>query len=60
LYKFDVDTLRFSNVKILDNPKFKIPSLEMHTSHLYNQGKNLMILGGRGYFPGQTIEETAF
>ncbi len=37
-----------------------MPSLEMHTSHLFNQSKNLLILGGRGIFPGQNVEESAF
>jgi hypothetical protein len=32
----------------------------MHTAHLYNQGKNLLVLGGRGIFPGQSLEEAAF
>lgn len=32
----------------------------MHTSHLYNEGKNLLVLGGRGIFPGYTLEESAF
>lgn len=53
LYKLDLDTLRFSNIKIQDDPKVKVPSLEMHTSHLYNNGKKVLILGGRGMFPGQ-------
>jgi Galactose oxidase, central domain len=60
LYKLDLDTLRFSNIKIQDDAKVKVPSLEMHTSHLYNNGKKLLILGGRGMFPGQQLEEAAF
>lgn len=58
IFKLDLETLRFSNIKIKDETK-KFPSLEMHTSHLYKESK-LLILGGRGMFPGQTIEEAAF
>jgi len=53
LFKLDLDTMRFSNIKIQDESKIKVPYLEMHTSHMYNNGKNLLILGGRGMFPGQ-------
>jgi len=60
LLRLDLDTMRFSNVKIQDSPKVKLPALEMHTAHLYNQGKNLLVLGGRGIFPGQSLEEAAF
>jgi hypothetical protein len=57
--KLDLETLRFSNFKVQETDKVKLPNLEMHTAHGY-QGKRLLILGGRGYFPGQSIEETAF
>jgi N-acetylneuraminic acid mutarotase len=59
LMKLDLDTLRFSNIKVQETEKVKLPSLEMHTAHVY-QGKKLLILGGRGMFPGQTVEEAAF
>jgi hypothetical protein len=59
LMKLDLDTLRFSNIKVQETDKVKLPSLEMHTAHVY-QGKKLLILGGRGMFPGQSVEEAAF
>jgi hypothetical protein len=55
LLKLDLDTLRFSNIKVQEADKVKLPSLEMHTAHVY-QGTKLLIVGGRGMFPGQSVE----
>ena len=35
LMKLDLDTLRFSNIKVQETDKVKLPSLEMHTAHVY-------------------------
>ena len=35
LMKLDLETLRFSNIKIVETEKVKLPSLEMHTAHVY-------------------------
>jgi len=34
--------------------------VEMHTAHLYQEGKKLLVLGGRGMTSGQTLDEIDF
>ena len=35
LMKLDLETLRFSHIKLVETEKVKLPSLEMHTAHVY-------------------------
>ena len=39
--------------------KVKFPAVEMHTAHVY-QGDKLLIVGGRGMYSGQSVEQIAF
>jgi Galactose oxidase, central domain len=59
LYKFDLATREFRVINTVDTEGVKLPYIEMHTSHVY-KGSKLLIIGGRGYFPGQKIEQTLF
>lgn len=60
LFKLDLEKLEFSNIKVQGNPKVKLPMVEMHTAHLYQEGKKLLVLGGRGMTSGQTLDEIDF
>jgi hypothetical protein len=59
LYKLDLETLDFNVIKLEVPADVKFPYLEMHTAHVY-QGNKLMIIGGRGYYLGEPIESTNF
>ena len=50
LYRLDLETLEFNVIKLEVPDTIKLPYLEMHTAHL--TGNKLLILGGRGYYPG--------
>lgn len=56
LYKLNLENLEFTQVKLSGKT---MPMVEMHTSHFYNENQ-LLIIGGRGINPGQSLEEAEF
>ena len=50
MFRVDLHSLDFANVKVQTK---KLPQLEMHTAHLYKSESKLLLVGGRGLFPGQ-------
>eukprot|EP00347_Sterkiella_histriomuscorum_P011836 403370917 len=58
LYKLDLETLVFKQIKLNDQDQ-PLPFIEMHTAELYNKDF-LLILGGRGIFSGQSLDQAAF
>lgn len=55
LFKLDLETLEFSNIALKVPKSVKMANLEMHSAHVY-QGNKLLVVGGRGYYPGESIE----
>lgn len=60
LYRLNLSTLEFNVIKLEVPEGVKFPYLEMHTAHLYKGNTKLLILGGRGYYPGESIEQSNF
>ena len=58
LYEFNFETQKYRRVK-LDESEVELPAIEMHTSHVY-QGNKLLIVGGRAMKKGDKIEEIQF
>ena len=46
LYKLDLTSAEFSQIKLEESEELKLPRIEMHTAHILN-GTHLLIVGGR-------------
>lgn len=58
VYCLDLSTLKFEKVK-LDESAQVFPMIEMHTAHILNNEK-ILVMGGRTLMPGESLEQVQF
>jgi hypothetical protein len=58
LFELDLTSYKYRSVQ-LDESECKLPMIEMHTAHIY-QGDKLLLIGGRALEAGKELDQIQF